>query len=110
MQDRLEMINLSPISRSPLQPLKSIRSFLTNEGFSGNLQFLALSDLQKNNELQVKNLDSSAYYTFLQFAPQSKQNLFIDSVWFDQPFQRIGVNSTINIRVNNFGNSPITKF
>ena len=108
LQDRLEMINLSPISRSPLQPLKSIRSFLTNEGFSGNLQFLSLSDLQKNNELNTKDLDSSAYYTFLQFAPQSKQNLFIDSVWFDQPFQRIGVNSTLNVRVNNFGDSPVT--
>ncbi len=106
--DRLELVSLSPIARPTLQPLKNIKGFLSNEGFKGNLQYVTLSDFQKTQELRTENLDTSAYYSFIQFAPQTTRNLFIDSVWFEQPFQRIGVNSTLNVRVNNFGDSPIT--
>jgi hypothetical protein len=106
--DRLETVTLSPITRSPLQPLRSMRNFLTKDGFSGNLQFLALSDFQNNKPLSTKEIDTTAYYTFLKFSPQTERNLFIDSVWYDQPFQRKGVNSTMNIRVHNYGNSSVT--
>jgi hypothetical protein len=106
--DRIETINLSPISRPLLQPLRSMRNFLTNEGYNGNIQFLTLSDMQRNHELETKELDTAANYTFLGYSPQVKQNLYIDSVWFEEPFQRKGLNSKLNIRVVNFSNSDLT--
>ena len=106
--DRIETINLSPTSRPLLQPLRSMRNFLTNEGYNGNIQFLTLSDMQRNNELQTKELDTSASFNFLSFSPQNTQNLFIDSVWFEEPFQRKGLNSKLNIRVVNFSNADLT--
>lgn len=110
--DRLDNVVLSPISRPLNEPLQSMRDFLTNEGYVGSTQYLVLSDLQKTEHLE-KNfqralMDTTSNYTFLQVLPQQTKNLFIDSVWFDQPFQRKGTSSKLYVRANNFGTSPIT--
>lgn len=112
LSDRLERIHLSSVSRALNEPIQSIRDFLSNEGYDGDVQYLVLSDLQRSKDLkrsfQTGLVDTTANYTFLKFTPQNAKNLYIDSVWFEQPFQRKGENSTLNIRVNNHSDAAIT--
>lgn len=107
--DRLETLTLSPIYRSFANPLNSLKTHLDNKSFLGTRQYIALSDFQSINfnDLELKN-DTLGVYLPLKLSPQSKQNLFIDSVWFDNPFQRINQNNILNVRVNNTSTDPIT--
>lgn len=107
--DRLETLSLSPIHRHFSNPLNSIKAHLDNKSFLGSRQYIALSDFQSINfdETELKN-DTLGVYLPLKVSPQLKKNLFIDSVWFDNPFQRINQNNTLNVRVNNASVDPIT--
>ena len=109
LQDNLDDIQLSPISRSITSPLESIEEYLNSIAYKGNIHYYAISDFQSRNLSQTtSSIDTSAYFTFLQVTPQVKSNLYIDSVWFDQPFQRVNVNNTLNIRIQNTGNENFT--
>jgi hypothetical protein len=72
-------------------------------------QFVFLSDFQKSSarfsELQPDKL--SFYYPVMLF-PQDKSNVYVDSVWFSSPFQKIGQNNALNIRVVNSSEKPVT--
>jgi hypothetical protein len=107
--DRLETLSLSPIHRSFSNPLNSLKTHLDNKSFLGTRQYIALSDFQSINfnDIELKN-DTLGVYLPLKLSPQSKQNLYIDSVWFDNPFQRINQNNTLNVRVNNTSSEAIT--
>ncbi|RFC55146.1 BatA domain-containing protein [Brumimicrobium aurantiacum] len=109
LEDRIEEVGFSPISRTVTNPLESINEYIQSTGFEGNVHYYVISDFQERNFEETKvNLDSTANYSFLKLAPQIDRNLFIDSVWFDQPFQRVNQNNTLNIRVNNTGQSKLT--
>ena len=107
--ERLETLSLSPIHRNFSNPLNSIKSHLENKSFLGTRQYISISDFQSINfdENQLKK-DTLGVYLPLKVSPQSKQNLFIDSVWFDNPFQRINQNNTLNVRVNNTSSDQVT--
>lgn len=107
--DRLETLSLSPIHRNFSNPLNSIKAHLDNKSFQGTRQYIALSDFQSINfdESQLKK-DTLGVYLPLKVSPQASKNLYIDSVWFDNPFQRINQNNTLNVRVNNTSNESIT--
>jgi hypothetical protein len=107
--DRLETLSLSPIHRSFSTPLNSIKDHLDNKSFLGTRQYITLSDFQVINfdETQLKK-DSLGVYLPLKVSPQLKKNLFIDSVWFDNPFQRINQNNTLNVRVVNTSTDAVT--
>ncbi len=109
LQDQLESIQLSPVPRSITAPLESIKEYLNASTFKGSKHYYVVSDFQSRNLDQTSsNIDTSANYTFLQVEPQIKSNLYIDSIWFDQPFQRVNVNNTLNIRIQNTGDDKLT--
>lgn len=109
LHDRLDVIQRSPIPRSITDPLESINEYISSSAFQGNLHYYVVSDFQTRNLSQVSSdIDTSANYTFLQVTPQVKNNLYIDSIWFDQPFQRVNVNNTLNIRIQNTGKEELT--
>lgn len=109
LEDRLEYVNLSPISRSITNPLESVKEYLNSINYEGNLHYYVISDFQERNLNQTKaDIDTSANYSFLQLAPQINRNLYIDSIWFDQPFQRVNSNNSLNIRIQNTGNEKLT--
>ncbi|PWH87153.1 BatA domain-containing protein [Brumimicrobium oceani] len=109
LEDKLADISLSPISRKITNPLESIKEYLSSIAYSGNLHYYVISDFQ-NQDLQDTDarIDTTAQYSFLQLEPQIKRNLYIDSIWFDQPFQRVNMNNSLNIRVHNTGNEKLT--
>ncbi|RYM34539.1 hypothetical protein ERX46_03970 [Brumimicrobium glaciale] len=109
LEDKLEYVNLSPISRSITNPLESMKEYLNSIAYDGNLHYYVISDFQQRNIKESKAaIDTSANYSFLQLAPQINRNLYIDSIWFEQPFQRVNSNNTLNIRVQNTGDEKLT--
>src|SRR5690554_2658683 len=109
LEDKIESIELSPISRSIVNPLESSNEYLNSIAYDGNLHYYLISDFQQSNLSATQTtIDTNANYTFLQLTPQIKRNLYIDSVWFEQPFQRVNHNNTINIRIQNTGNEQLT--
>src|SRR5690554_538400 len=109
LEDKLESVALSPISRSVTNPLESVNEYLNSIAYEGNLHYYVISDFQKRNLNQTKTaVDTSANYSFLQLSPQINRNLYIDSIWFEQPFQRVNSNNTLNVRVQNTGKEKLT--
>lgn len=89
------------------------RGVLDNEHQTGKRiatrQHILLSDFQKNSTsfTEVKP-DESNYYYPIQFTPQEKSNLYIDSVWFSSPIVKIGTNNELNIRLVNESDQDLT--
>ncbi|WP_107037477.1 BatA domain-containing protein [Brumimicrobium mesophilum] len=109
LQDKLEYVNLSPISRAITNPLESMKEYLNSISYDGNSHYYVISDFQKRNLTETRPaIDTAANYSFLQLTPQINRNLYIDSIWFEQPFQRVNTNNTLNIRVQNTGNEKLT--
>jgi hypothetical protein len=109
LEDKLEYVDLSPISRSITNPLESVKEYLNSVTYEGNLHYYVISDFQNRNfNVTESAIDTNANYSFLQLAPQIKRNLYIDSIWFEQPFQRVNNNNTLNIRIQNTGEEKLT--
>ena len=109
LEDRLNEVSLSPITRTLTNPLHSIQEHLNSINFKGSKDYYILSDFQTINVKQEEqSIDTSANYSLLALRPQQQQNLYIDSVWFEEPFQRVNVNNTLHIRVQNNGDNKIT--
>ncbi|MGM0479156.1 MAG: vWA domain-containing protein [Bacteroidota bacterium] len=112
LEDRLDEIALTPQIRSLTNPLHSVQEQLQTDQFNGAVQHVVLSDFQTINLQRAEDddvqIDSLAQYNLLQLAPQNQNNLFIDSVWFDSPFQRLNENTTLNVRVNNGSDAAVT--
>ena len=109
LDDKLEYVKLSPISRATTNPLESLKEYLNSITYEGNLHYYVISDFQKTNLKETKvSIDTVANYSFLQLVPEIDRNLYIDSIWFEQPFQRVNSNNSLNIRVQNTGNLKLT--
>lgn len=109
LNDRVDDISFSPISRTIPNALSSMKEHLQSIHFDGDVQYYIISDFQKQFlEDHNVELDTNARYSFLQIEPQLNRNLFIDSIWFDQPFQRVNVNNTLNVRIQNTGTEKLT--
>ncbi len=114
--EAIEMIDkIKPVAlnRSIDNVLQWQRSFLDREEEAGeklgSRQYLLLSDFQKStSQLKQIQKDQAGYYYPIQFTPQEKGNLYIDSVWFSTPIHRVGQNSELTVRIVNAGKENIT--
>lgn len=89
------------------------RAFIDKENESiqkvGTRQYVFFSDFQKSTSRFTElRPDSSSYYYPVLLTPQEKSNLFVDSVWFSSPIQKIGQNNELNVRVVNSSKSELT--
>lgn len=105
--ERLDKIQPSPMVRSYDEVVQWQKNSLKNavqvEDFS-KFQFVYLSDFQKNtNKFEQLKSDSSGTYIPIRLISQNNSNLSIDSLWFDSPLHKVGVNNTLNIKVSNHG-------
>ena len=103
--DKIKPYQLArPLEKIIFWEKEKIKKEFKNEG----VQVLHFSDFQKTN-LQIKRSDKErvkgGFYP-VQFAPQSTENIFVDSVWFDSPIKKVAENSTLNIRIRNIGETP----
>lgn len=111
--ERLDKIEPSPLVRKLDDVLNWQRSFIDKESETnhkvGTRQYVFFSDFQKasTNFTGLKE-DNVAYYYPVLLSPQENVNIFIDSVWFSSPIQKIGQNNELNIRVVNSGSEDLT--
>jgi len=89
------------------------RAFIDKESETnqkiGARQYVFFSDFQKSSTRfsEIKE-DNSAYYYPVLLTPQEKGNVYVDSVWFSSPIQKIGQNNELNVRIVNSSNEPLT--
>ena len=110
--DRLDQIKVSSLIRKTGEVLNWMRDELEKESANhqeiGTKQFVILSDFQKNgSDLTKLKADSSNYYYPIQFVPQVFSNIYIHSVWFNDPNFKVDVNNELNIRDENVGNQDL---
>lgn len=111
--ERLDKIEPSPLVRKLDDVLNWQRSYIDNESKTnqkvGTRQYVIFSDFQKasTNFTGIKEDKTSYYYPVL-LSPQERANIFVDSVWFSSPIQKISQNNELNIRVVNGGSEDLT--
>lgn len=111
--NRLDKIKIQSISIPISKVVDRIQDIVTNHkeiSIKNSKQYIYLSDFQKNNIIEkVKILDKNQSYFYpFQLVPQSKENVAIDSVWFNEPVFKVKVNNELHVKVSNYGEEDCT--
>jgi hypothetical protein len=110
--DQVAKVNYSPIYRSREEILSYWNQWIEDAQKEGNLSskqsLIYLSDFQKNKSPDSnKKFKSIAQVSPLILAPQNTGNLYVDTIWFETPIQKLGSAQTLSIRVVNTGKEAI---
>ena len=110
--DQVAKVNYSPIYRSQEEILSFWNQWVEDAQKEGNIKskpsLVYLSDFQKNKTAQpTKKFKSISSVSPLVLAPQNTGNLYIDTIWFETPIQKLGSAQTLSIRVVNTGKEAI---
>ncbi len=111
--DRLDKIQISPQVKSIATVVGWIRDEIQKTEATaqrlGTKQLVLLSDFQKSSaELYKLKSDSTSFYYPIQLVPQAISNVSIDSIWFNDPNFKVGVNNELNVRIKNTGEKALT--
>lgn len=106
--NRLDKIKIQSSSVSIDKVIERIQSIVINHkeiATNQTKQYIYLSDFQKNKNIgSVKIIEKNQSYFYpFQLKPQTKGNVSIDSIWFNEPNFKTKVNNQLTIRVVNFG-------
>ncbi len=110
--DQVGKINYSPIYRSREEVLSFWNQWIDDAQKEGNIKskptLVFLSDFQKDKSNQsTKKFKSIPSVSPLVLNPQNTGNLYIDTLWFETPIQKMGSSQTLSIRVVNSGKEAI---
>lgn len=110
--DQVGKINYSPIYRSREEVLSFWNQWIEDAQKEGNIKtkptLVFLSDFQKDQSGQsTKKFKSIPSVSPLVLNPQNTGNLYIDTLWFETPIQKMGSSQTLSIRVVNSGKEAI---
>ena len=110
--DQVAKVTFSPIYRSREEILSYWNQWVEDAQKEGNLKskpsLIYLSDFQKNNVNNLnKKFKSIAGVSPLILAPQNTGNLYVDTIWFETPIQKLGSAQTLSIRVVNTGKEAV---
>lgn len=111
--DRLDKIQVSPQVKSIATVVGWMRDEIQKTEATaqrlGTKQLVLLSDFQKSSaELSKLKSDSTSFYYPIQLVPQAISNVSIDSIWFNDPNFKVGVNNELNVRIKNTGEKALT--
>jgi hypothetical protein len=102
----IDKIAYSPLVRSKKELLTFWDNWLSdysqNNESSSSIRLVYFSDFQqdKNSNLTHKFINNISLAP-VQLRPENTGNLFIDSIWFASPIQRLGSSQTLYVRVQN---------
>lgn len=111
--ERLDKIEAIPLVRNIGEVIEWEKNAIKREHEThqriGVTQYVVLSDFQKNtSDLSKLTSDQESYYYPVKLTPQESSNIFVDSVWFTSPVQKIGESNELNVRVKNYGRHDLT--
>jgi len=96
--DLLSQIKLSAVSRSSSEILSRVKE---------NSTLFWLSDFQKSTFGELPKIDSSLQIRLVPLSLEKYPNIFVDSVFLENPFAIGGEKNTIRVRLHNSGNRNI---
>lgn len=103
--NKVDEIKLTPISRK-LSDVINWNSNYTEQYKIKNL--ILYSDFQKNTSTLNKTpSDSLTNIYAIKLSPTNENNLYIDSVWFNNPYHIKNTQNDINIRIQNKNNEDL---
>jgi len=108
--NRIDKIQFSPLTH-PLSEVLQWMEDVVSETIPSSYtkQIVVLSDFQKNqSDLTSIQLAKTSYFYPIQIIPEQKNNVSIDSIWFNSPNFKIGINNELNIRLTNHGEEEIS--
>lgn len=110
--DQVAKVNYSPIYRSKDEVLAYWDQWVEDAQKEGNLKskpnLIYVSDFQKDKSTGLnKKFKHIASVSPLVLAPQNTGNLYIDTIWFETPIQKLGSAQTLSIRVVNSGKERV---
>lgn len=102
IQERVSEVNYSPLHRSIADVNLRFKSLL-NTSLENSRSVFFVSDFQKSTcgDLSKIQFDSTCKYYLLPITHSHKSNVFIDSVWLDEPLIRINSIVKLKARVQN---------
>ncbi len=105
--EKLDKIQLSPITRSADEILKWQLERLDNEDIlrkETSIQYVFLSDFQRSNGFRSQQLNTENISFFpIQLSPEVNSNIYIDSLWFSAPVHKLNAQNELNIDIYNSG-------
>lgn len=106
--NRLDKIKIQSSTSTINKVIERIQNIVTNHKEISNKntkQYIYLSDFQKSKSKTSININEKevSYFYPIQLKPQSKNNISIDSIWFNEPNFKTKINNELTIRVSNYG-------
>lgn len=99
--DRIKEINLTPIS-TPLSTVLGMQTDLLQKSIeNANQRIFLLSDFQKSTSTLIDFDRQEVPSYFYQAKSEIQGNIFIDSVWFESPVQRLNSPIQVYFRIRN---------
>jgi hypothetical protein len=111
--DLIDKIEPIALNRKLDDVLNWQRSFIQRESEThqkvGTIQYVFFSDFQDvTAKFSTLPANKNDYYYPIRMQAQEQSNMFVDSVWFSSPIQKIGQNNELKVRVVNSGDEDLT--
>ncbi|HNW75936.1 MAG TPA: BatA domain-containing protein [Bacteroidales bacterium] len=107
--DMVKEVELSPVSVPLSSVLLREKETVRNLHPGGHTIYL-LSDFQKTTaDLSSLPPDTVANYFFLPLTPGKRNNVYIDTAWFESPVQQPGQPSVLKVIIQNAGEEDVEK-
>lgn len=100
----VDEVEASPAVRNLAEISSRQRDVLGRENGKSQTAYL-LSDFQQN--MGTLNTDSAVTYNLVPMAAEAATNVYIDTVWFNEPVQLLGQQAQLIVKVSNSGEKAI---
>jgi hypothetical protein len=109
VSDRLNKIDYSNASRDFKNIYNKQLTNLQNNTSDKNNHIFWFSDFQRSNgNLENLALDSTNNFSLIPLRPNETSNIYVDSIWLENPFIKVNENNTLYVKVNHFGTNGVT--
>lgn len=100
----LDELEISPAVRNLPEITKRQKDALSRENGKNQVAYL-LSDFQKN--MGALHIDSGVAYNLIPLAADAQANVFIDTVWFNEPVQLLNQPAQLIVKIANSGEKAV---
>ena len=108
--DRIDNISATPDIQTYQDVLDWQKTMLNNSDYTiqSDSKLIFISDFQKRiSTFKGSKLDSTSQLFPIIIQPQSKTNLYIDTVWFESPIRKVNTQNQLTIGIANSGDQLI---
>jgi uncharacterized protein (DUF983 family) len=105
VEEAIYKITYSPASRQLKNVYERQQKALQTHSNSQKNYIFWISDFQKNmfQQFATQALDSNNVFYLVPQQAETASNIYIDSVWLENPFIKVGENNTLFAKINNVG-------